>query len=98
MWGINYILCSIIIWLTYVLNPYNICIWGVLNMAQEKKNNKVKVTMNIPEEMLVRIETYAEKMSINRTAAMLVLCNMALDQQEMLAVMPKVLELAKESN
>ena len=67
-------------------------------MAREKKNNKVKITMNIPEEMLVRIEAYAEKMSINRTAAMLVLCNMALDQQEMLAVMPKVLELAKESN
>lgn len=44
-------------------------------MARETK----RINANIPTDTLSRIDEYAERMSINRTAAILVLVNIALD-------------------
>lgn len=65
-------------------------------MANVKRNDLVRVSLNLPVNTLNRIQEYAERMTISRTAAIVVLCNMALDQQEVLSVMPKLLSLVKE--
>lgn len=65
-------------------------------MANVKRNDLVRVSINLPVNTLNRIQEYAERMTISRTAAIVVLCNMALDQQEVLSVMPKLLTLVKD--
>lgn len=46
-------------------------------MAKESK----RININMPVETLDRIDEYAEKMSINRTAAILVLISQALNAE-----------------
>ena len=46
-------------------------------MAREVK----RININIPIDTLERIDDYADKMTISRTAAILVLTNLALDSQ-----------------
>lgn len=40
---------------------------------------KQRVNLNMPIDTLKRIDEYADKMTITRTSAILVLCNQALD-------------------
>lgn len=47
-------------------------------MARELK----RLTTNMPVDLVERIDEYADKMSINRSSAINVLCNTALDSQE----------------
>lgn len=46
-------------------------------MARELK----RLNTNMPVELVDRIDAYAEKMCINRSSAINVLCSLALDQQ-----------------
>lgn len=66
---------------------------GVI-MAREVK----RVNMNIPVETLQRVDEYAEKMTISRTAAVLVLLNLALDSQKAMNDMSELLRLVQEEN
>lgn len=42
----------------------------------------IRVTVNLTPELVERIESYAEKVNVNRTAAVSVLLSNALDQQK----------------
>lgn len=52
-----------------------------------------KININIPVDTLSRIDEYAENMSINRTAAMLVLISQSLDTRD---CMDSIKELTKK--
>lgn len=60
-------------------------------MARETK----RININIPVDTLSRIDEYADNMSINRTSAILVLCNYALDNHRAMANISELLELYK---
>ena len=60
-------------------------------MARELK----RVNMNIPEDVLARVDEYADRMSINRTAAFIVLVNMALDNQRAMQDLNDFVQIAK---
>ena len=62
-------------------------------MAREMR----RININMPAETLERVDAYAEKMSINRTAAILVLCSMALDSQKAMSDLGELVKLVKSS-
>ena len=45
---------------------------------------KTRVNLNFPSDLLKRVDEYAESVSINRTAAIMVLLNQALDSRKAL--------------
>lgn len=61
-------------------------------MAREVK----RININVPVETLERLDDYADKMSINRTSAILVLCTLALDSQKAMTDLGELLKMAKE--
>lgn len=61
-------------------------------MAREVK----RININVPLETLERLDDYADKMSINRTSAILVLCTLALDSQKAMTDLGELLKMAKE--
>lgn len=65
-------------------------------MAKGYENKRV--AMNFPLETLNRIDDYAKRMSISRTSAVLVLCNMALDSQQALRDIQSLLKLSEVSS
>ena len=58
-------------------------------MARDVK----RININVPVETLQRIDTYAYNMSINRTAAILVLLSQAMDSQKAMSDLGELLEL-----
>lgn len=60
-------------------------------MARELK----RVNLNLPEDVVKRIDAYADKMCITRTAAVVMLCNTALDSQKAMSDLSELLVLAK---
>ena len=62
-------------------------------MAREMR----RININMPAETLERVDAYAEKMSINRTAAILGLCSMALDSQKAMSDLGELVKLVKSS-
>lgn len=61
-------------------------------MAREVK----RININVPLETLERLDDYADKMSINRTSAILVLCTLSLDSQKAMTDLGELLKMAKE--
>ncbi len=61
-------------------------------MAREVK----RININIPLDTLERIDEYAEKMTISRTAAILVLTNNALDSQRAMNTLDELLIAYRE--
>ena len=55
-----------------------------------------RININVPLDTLERIDSYADKMTINRTSAILVLCNLALDSQKAMSDIGELLKLAQE--
>lgn len=56
-----------------------------------------RVNINFDDELLQKIDTYAKKNGINRTAAISVLCGAQLEQKDALFVMTQILaEMNKE--
>lgn len=68
----------------------------VFKMAVEIE--KTRVNLNFPIETLKRVDEYAENMSINRTAAIMVLLNMALDSKKAMNDLSELLEIAKKES
>lgn len=57
-------------------------------MAKKKNNNLIRVSINIPTELVDRVKEYAEKIGINITSAYIVLLNQALDQKQSIDTIP----------
>lgn len=60
-------------------------------MARELK----RVNLNLPEDVVKRIDAYADKMCITRTTAVVMLCNTALDSQKAMNDLSELLIMAK---
>lgn len=61
-------------------------------MARELK----RININMPVDLVARIDEYADKMCINRSSAINVLCNIALDSQQAVGTMEELLKVVKE--
>lgn len=58
--------------------------------------DKQRVNLNMPVDTLKRLDDYAERMTITRTSAILVLVNQALDGQNAINAIEELNELAKK--
>lgn len=58
--------------------------------------DKQRVNLMMPLDTLKRLDEYADRMTISRTSAMLVLINQALDGQNALNAIEELNELAKK--
>lgn len=54
-----------------------------------------RVNLNLPEDVVKRIDAYADKMCITRTTAVVMLCNTALDSQKAMNDLSELLIMAK---
>lgn len=61
-------------------------------MAREVK----RINNNMPIELVVKIDEYAEKMCISRSSAINVLCSMALESQKGMSDIGELIELIKK--
>ena len=62
-------------------------------MNEIKKNDLVRVNINIPVNVLERVKAYANEIGIPVTQAYIVLINSGLEQRELVSKMPKLLEM-----
>lgn len=58
--------------------------------------DKQRVNLNMPIETLKRLDEYADKMTITRTSAILVLVNQALDAQNVANALSELNELTQK--
>lgn len=54
-----------------------------------------RLNTNMPVELVERIDEYAERMCINRSSAINVLCSMALDSQKAMNDIGKLIKMAE---
>lgn len=57
-----------------------------------------RMGINIPTELLIKLDAYAAKMNINRTSACCVLLSQALDGQQMMSDLGELVKLAQSTN
>lgn len=60
-------------------------------MARELK----RLNTNMPVDLVERIDEYADKMCINRSSAINVLCSLALDSQKAVGAMDELLKVVR---
>lgn len=60
------------------------------------KKETRRINMNIPADMVERLDSYAEQMSINRTSAVMVLLSQALDSQRAINTLEELVKAIKE--
>lgn len=61
-------------------------------MAQIEKRDITRVNMNLPTQMVCKVKEYAEELGLPITQAYTVLINMALEQKDMIKLMPGLLK------
>lgn len=61
-------------------------------MARELK----RLNVNMPVDLVLRIDEYSDKMCINRSSAINVLCSLALDSQKAMNSIDDMLKLVKD--
>lgn len=61
-------------------------------MAQLEKRDITRVNMNLPTQMVTKVKEYADSLGLPVTQAYTVLINMALEQKDMIKVMPELLK------
>lgn len=54
-----------------------------------------RININVPVQLLDRIDEYALKNGLNRTTAILVLCNQSLNNELIIDKLPQLLEISK---
>lgn len=59
------------------------------------KRESMRLNINVPQELIDRVDNYAESLSINRTSAVCVLLSMALDSQKMMNSIDELVKMAK---
>lgn len=64
-------------------------------MAKESREMK-RININVPLDTLTKIDEYADRMTINRTAAILVLVNLSLDSQKAMNTLDDLMKMVKE--
>ena len=61
-------------------------------MAQLEKRDITRVNMNLPTQMVNKVKEYAEELGVPITQAYTVLINMALEQKDMIKLMPSLMK------
>lgn len=61
-------------------------------MAKEIK----RLNINLPKELDNRVSQYAERMTLNKTSAIIVLLQQALDNQKMISDVSELLDYVKQ--
>lgn len=56
-----------------------------------KKQELIKVNMNLPVRLVEKVRTYAESLGLNLTSAYIVLLSKALEQKDMMDNLPQML-------
>ncbi len=62
------------------------------------RNNKVelkRVSINLPKDLVQRVEEYGEMKGLNTTSAFIILLNQALDAKDTIDNLPYLIELLK---
>lgn len=62
----------------------------------EKKVETNRINLNMPCDLVYRVDEYASKMNINRTSAICVLLNLALDSQKAMNDLGELLKMYQE--
>ena len=65
-------------------------------MKTPKTSNLVRVNLNIPKEMLEKIEDIGNMKGLNRTQTILMALSNFIDTKESLDYMPKMIEILKK--
>lgn len=65
-------------------------------MKASKNSNLVRVNLNIPQEMLEKIEDIGNMKGLNRTQTILMALSNFIDTKESLDYMPKMIEIIKK--
>lgn len=60
------------------------------------KKETMRLNINVPLELMDRVDTYADNMAINRTSAVAVLLSMALDSQKAMNTLDELLKVYSE--
>lgn len=60
------------------------------------KKETMRLNINVPVELMDRVDSYADNMAINRTSAVAVLLSMALDSQKAMNSLDELLKMYKE--
>lgn len=77
---------------------YTVCIRYVLK-GKENVMEKVetsRINLNMPCDLVYRVDEYASNMNINRTSAICVLLNLALDSQKAMNDLGQLLKLYQD--
>ncbi len=61
-------------------------------MAQLEKRDITRVNMNLPTQMVTKVKEYADSLGLPVTQAYTVLINMALEQKDIINLMPELLK------
>lgn len=61
-------------------------------MAQLEKRDITRVNMNLPTQMVTKVKEYADSLGLPVTQSYTVLINMALEQKDMIKLMPELLK------
>lgn len=61
-------------------------------MAQIEKRDITRVNMNLPTQMVTKVKEYADSLGLPVTQAYTVLINLALEQKDMVKLMPELLK------
>lgn len=62
------------------------------------ETNEIKrVNVNLPNDLIDQVDSYAGRMNINRTSAICVLLSQALKQEELISRFPDMLNLLKDA-
>jgi metal-responsive CopG/Arc/MetJ family transcriptional regulator len=67
---------------------------GGIKMAREMK----RLNTNMPVKLVERIDVYAERMCISRSSAINILCNVALDNLQLMGDLNKFVTLYDEAS
>lgn len=65
-------------------------------MKTPKTSNLIRVNLNIPKEMLEKIEDIGNMKGLNRTQTILMALSNFIDTKESLYYMPKMIEILKK--
>lgn len=62
-------------------------------MGQSMNRDMVRVTVNLTAELVDQVDSYAERMSVNRTSAVAFLLSQALDSQKAISDLGELLKI-----
>lgn len=64
-----------------------------MDTKKENKSDTVRFNCNLPSDLSDRVDDYAKRMNVNKTSAVCILLNRALETDEMVNNLPKLIDL-----